>query len=265
MKVMNPGHNESFEITEGFMVFIDVLGYRNFIKENAPNHKDSKEIHREKKDKLNHCIFGFYEQFKHHGIFWNDQYRKYSEKNVNSSAISYSDNLSIFIPNPDFDEDNSKKHSIFMDLIQQLIWTQYELAVNMWGYLPNCFLMSGGMTQGYGFMNDFLVAGPAHLRAYEIANETVFPRIELDRIIINEYSEYLKGNELLIKDEKGCTFLNYLIISQQYPHSEKDELERFSKFIEENLDLKKSEVNVYLKYLWTAAYFNYYIVTIQPS
>ena len=261
---MNAEIQESFELSEGIMVFVDILGYKKFIKNNEPSITDTPKIKKEKLDRLERCVYSFNEQFKHHGKFWNYNYPKYSEITVKSYAISYSDNLSIFIQPSNENITDIDKCSIITAIINQLAWTQYELAVDRWEYNPGNFLMNGGMTFGYGFMNNWLVAGPAHLRAYEISESTQYPRIEIDQIIIDKFSNCFVGTDFLIKDETGRTFINYLIKSYDYAHCEIDELQRLSNFIKNNLDLKQSDpkkmdARTYKKYLWSAAYFNYYI------
>jgi hypothetical protein len=261
---MNAEIQESFELREGIMVFIDFLGYRIFIKNNEPNITDPPKIKEEKLKRLERCVYSFNEQFKHHGKFWRLDYPKYSEINANSNAISYSDNLSIFIQPSDNNITETEKCSIITTIINQLAWTQYELAVDRWNYKPGLFLMDGGVTFGYGFMNNWLVAGPAHLRAYEISANTPYPRIEIDQIIIDKFSDCFVGTDFLIKDEMGHYFINYLIKSSDYPDCEIDELRKLSDFIKNNLDPKhsgpkKMDARIYKKYLWSAAYFNYYI------
>ena len=76
-----------------------------------------------------------------------------------------------------------------------------------------CWLVRGGVTVGYFYIDDMIVWGPALLRTYEIESKTAnYPRVILDYSVTNLLNSTNVDPEFILQDEDGMNYLNYMHI-----------------------------------------------------
>jgi|GEM_PF-1648433 len=247
---MNQESDKKFECIEGIMVFVDFLGLSNFFKVNTPkSNADTEKINR-----INALIYFFESSLGHHGRFaeQTDKYQTCLDGGV-WGAISYSDNVSIFISGEGSENPKLTLTNFFEILLAQLAYSQYECTSD-WKYdgFEN-FLVRGGITHGYGYISKNIVTGPAHLHAYNLEQSDPYPRIVIDKKIFDNIDITNLEKNFIIRDCYGTFFVDYL---KAYNSDHLRSLKHVRDFILENL--KSTEGSIFQKYQWTARYFNYH-------
>lgn len=238
------------ECIEGIMTYIDFLGLSSFLKGNTPlSNADAEKI-----NKLNALIYLFEKSLGHHSEFAK-QIEEYETEYSGGrwGAISYSDNVSIFISGEESQDPKLKLTYFFNILLAQLAHFQYD-SISAWkinGF--ENFLVRGGITYGYGYISDNIVTGPAHLHAYTIEQSDPYPRIIIDKKIFDIIDKTNLVTNFIIKDCNEIFFIDYFeAFSLNLLHY----LKYTREFIMENL--KRTDVSILQKYQWTARYFNYH-------
>jgi hypothetical protein len=256
-------------IRSGILAFIDVLGFSEFLSRNTPqNEKDEEKISR-----LNEMIQCYDDFFSYHKSFAFQQKKYINDYDGGEySVISYSDCISFFISDYPLKNISLQKNQLGT-LIAQLAHSQYEFASNSRNYELNDsslklehqdkFLMKGGLIQGYGYVNENLVTGPAQLQSYKFGDKSnIYPRILIQKEIISESKFELRNNPLIAFQDEDQFFINYLQIAIQDNNPDIEGLNRIHDFISYNLNFgrycKHCEHcrNIVKKYQWTAKYYN---------
>jgi hypothetical protein len=247
---MNEQELSKLSIHEGIMAFVDVLGLSRFLKTNTPiSNEDINKI-----EKLNAQIFFFESSLGHHGRFAK-QVREYQTpyEGGDWGALSYSDNVSIFISGVNSIDSIKQLKGLFEILLCQLAIFQYESASDWKNNGFENFLMRGGIAFGYGYISENLVTGPAHLQAYNIEQSDPYPRIVIDQKIFEILDKSELEHKFLIIDCYGTVFIDYL---EAWDTGDLQQLLRLREFVSENIT--KTTGDILLKYQWTARYYNYH-------
>jgi hypothetical protein len=236
------------EIHEGIMAFIDILGISRFLTNNTPTSTtDTQRIYR-----LNKQIKFFNDYLGHHRNFAQDVKADIILNEGGSwNAITYSDNVSIFISGKNAQNPIEQLEKLFGNLLSQLAHFQFDIAWDLEDSGFENFLMKGGLTYGFGYIGDNIVTGPAHLEAYNLEQNNPYPNIVIDKKIFNVLKEGA-FKKFLIDDCSGITFIDYLEATSVTD----SRLEKFSNFIKKNLNNPNGDV--LKKYQWTARYYNYH-------
>ncbi|VYT61614.1 hypothetical protein [Clostridium tertium] len=181
----------------------------------------------------------------------------------------YTDNMIVGYPIKD---DGEAELNEILDNV-----SEYQFNLSLEG-----LFVRGGVSVGDFYVNEDIVFGPALLDAHNTeSNLACYPRIILDDKTVNRLKKYINNynvapqhNKILI-DNDGQWFLNYLnTIFKYYTKCnnnyefEKIQVELLHKHkvkIEEMLDLHKTNIRVWDKYVWTANYHNYFCTLHFPK
>ena len=225
-----------------FVAFLDILGFKEMIKETYIN---GEEFNRIKK------VLGKIANMKdlnYHDKYPQNEIGKDVSVFSDSIIISYSADMSIGAP----------LLHILIDLV--------HLCINL---LSNNIFVRGGITFGEIIHNENVCFGPAMIKAYEIEQkEAFYPRIVVDKAAVqkglllhgiadtSEIKEYIE--QVINEGEDGLFFLDILFASE-------DEIGNFDEYLcflneiktylVQHLS-KKYPDNVKQKYIWFARYFN---------
>lgn len=135
--------------------------------------------------------------------------------------------------------------------------------------LEGGFFVRGGIAFGDLYVDDDIVYGTGLLDAYHMeAKVAIVPRIVLHQsaaILVPDHARRYGDiddspqGQLLLQDEDGCLFVNYLAEEPEY-----EWLPRHRDLIQENLETCRSDAKIFSKYLWVARYHNY-ICALVPG
>lgn len=260
MEQINPYiENDNIELKPSFCILLDILGFSSEITDAAA------------RKTANEHFKNFYKIFKNatEGIRLDRKLLPDIGKRQKSWFYKiFSDNIVIGYP-------FKKVHheAMFGMLIFQMVYFQLDIVLNG-------FFVRGGWSIGDLFIDDYIVYGDSLIEAHKLEVESSFPRIilskdvvELVKIQLTYYAskEIAPHYSMLLKDEKGNYFINYLIglINDDgyAPILFEAELEKHRKIIITRIDEYNKNPKVREKYLWLAEYHNYFCKTfiIDPE
>lgn len=254
MEEINPYiENDKIELKSSFCVLLDILGFSSEIIDAATNNTENEHFE------------NFYKIFKNatEGIRLDRKLLPDTGTRHKSWFYKiFSDNIIIGYP---FDEVHHE--SMFGRLIIELIYFQLDLALNG-------FFVRGGWSKGDLFIDDYIVYGDSLIEAHNLEVDSSFPRIILSKEVeevVNIHLKYYASKEiaphysLLLKDEKGNYFINYMIgFINDYdyvPMVFETELEKHRDIIINKIAKYHDKQEVLEKYQWLADYHNYFCRT----
>ena len=244
---------EEIEIVykKSFVAFLDVLGFKEIIKE---------------KDNLNKLKIYFKE------IKEIIEYLKKSS--IDIECIVISDSIIITVP---FDETNNfKRLNVLCD---QIMFLQYHL-------IKNDIWIRGAISFGDTYCKDNQIVGQAYINAYLLDQEAIYPRVILDSKIIYELEckdslEFIKNvnnrsfNGNKIKTDRTNVIYNYKESINNYLEQDvplfinyldffdtEEEIEIILNYIKANIYKNNS---LYKKYKWVSKYLLSFIENSNNS
>jgi hypothetical protein len=249
MRILYKDEDGKRLMRKSFCAFIDILGFRQKIKENDMDFAYSylKSLDTE----LEHI----------------EEYYDLSNKKGYKSF-----ELKIFTDNfvfgqPWFDEHGEVELGTLF----------YALSHIQLTFVKSNIFCRGGISLSNLIMDENIVFGPALVESYKIESEiAVFPRILLSDDVVKEVNSQIKfygdkitspQNQLFLVDVDGHHFLNYLYILVSDYDSEyhdifiknlTEELTLHKESILKNLKLHKNNYKILEKYAWCAKYHNYF-------
>lgn len=234
------GNNDS-DYSERIVAFIDILGFKNHVYDSI-NTDYSTNI--ENFNKIQSALDLIID------IADNE-----SPMNKNREVIQFSDSIIIsFLIN--------EKSEVFYTLIG-LLYLIIELL--QYGYL-----IRGGISLGKCFHSDTRVFGPAVIQAVELEKKATYPRIIIDKKVLQkgcenhvthhsseDESKYLK--HFVKEDDDGEFYLNYFSSALSEFDDEFQQLsyiESLESLIQSNLIKYKDNTRVLDKYEWMKQKYN---------
>lgn len=254
MEQINPYiENDNIELKPSFCILLDILGFSSEITDAAA------------RKTANEHFKNFYKIFKNatEGIRLDRKLLPdIGTKHKSWFYKIFSDNIIIGYP---FEKVHHE--AMFGQLIFELVYFQLDMVLNG-------FFVRGGWSIGDLFIDDYIVYGNSLIEAHKLEVESSYPRIilskeveELVKIHIKYYAskEIAPHYSMLLKDEKGNYFVNYLIglINDDdiIPTIYEAELEKHKDIIISKIDKYHDNEKVYEKFLWLAEYHNYFCNT----
>lgn len=229
--------------------FIDILGFREFVKDNRKNPNIILKII-EDFNKKSEYYFSY--NWKEHFQLGNDE-KKFSDR---GGVYSFSD---CFVK---VQECSLETDLIFCKEIYCLRNIQSHLAMEG-------IFIRGGITYGDIFYKENTVFGPAMIRAYELESRYAdFPRIIVDPICPIKFSklfEYFSFHDDLKYGSDGFTYLGYFNffgkITPQYKNmGDKSKISKqiyaIKSHIENGVRKYKNNERVMRKYYWLTYEYN---------
>jgi hypothetical protein len=243
----NPYIGRKPKLKPSVVAYVDIVGYKQLVEKAYKKGKAEeflKKLHHALKESHEHVDPG------HANVF-------HSVRKPDFSAFSaFTDNIVIGYPTQFFGEEELGQ------AFRELSRFQMRLAING-------FFVRGGISMGDLYMDDMVVYGPALFEAIEAERSLARdPRIVLANSAREKVDEHLKYYAVpahaqhvtdLRKDADGQYFVNYLntVVPGEWYFSE-NELEKHKLAIEDKLTQYEGEPRIYSKYLWSAAYHNYF-------
>lgn len=170
------------------------------------------------------------------------------------SAAVFSDTLVLAAPVTENDEE----HAI-SDMVTQAARLQLDL-------IRAGFFMRGGLSLGKIYLRNGLVFGPALVEAHELESRVaIHPRIVLsdgaDRSLreslrLHPWPENAPQNAMLLRDDDGHTFVNYLAAVFGTLTDPAPQLERHRDAVVSRLIAHSNDKHLWEKYRWVAEYHN---------
>ncbi len=148
---------------------------------------------------------------------------------------------------------------------------QYQLTMVLGG-----FFIRGALSFGPLYIDDEMIFGLSLIEAVDLEKKAKYPRIVISSTamdIVKEQMNFYANHresphnaELLVGDDDQC-FIDYLSVGEDERTRANDALilERHKAVIVRNLNQYKNDDTVKDKYLWAAAYHNYYCKRIKQS
>jgi hypothetical protein len=180
-----------------------------------------------------------------------------STQKIFTATHAFSD---LVIRQVEFEEDNfMSRLGAEMSLLARI---QFDLLTTR-----RCTLIRGGISRGSFHLSDGFVFGPAMVRSYELEGLAVFPRIIIDRELIQRMSPENRAvwDYLIACGDDGLFFIDYLntVLKRSFrPPNEafknkQDYLFAHKEAAEKKLEeLSKEKESVRQKSLWLARYHN---------
>ena len=241
---MQKYNQENPQLVNSIVCAIDILGFSQMIVDSCNNGIGS-QLLREINYLINknkQCIIP----------------NKYSQGKIKI----YTDNMIVGYPIKD---DGEEELDEILDNV-----SEYQFNLSLEG-----LFVRGGVSVGDFYINEDIVFGPALLDAHNTESKLAcYPRIILDDKTETRLQKYIsyydiapQHNKILI-DNDGQWFLNYLNTIFKYYTECNNEYEferiqlelllRHKEKIEEMLEIHKTNIRVWDKYVWTANYHNYF-------
>lgn len=231
---------ENQQYVPRYIVFIDILGFKNLVEESTRNEDQLKNIHRALK---------YISEIKQENAEGQLSLREQGEE-----VTVFSDSIVISMP---VSERNAGWY-----LMDKVIFIQMQLM-----YLGIC--IRGGMTVGELYHNDNIVFGPAMNEAYGLeSNCAIYPRVIVDSKYLttaynngyNSQAEEQRHFEsyMVKKDRDGNYYVDFISQEQNVDDTEEyiDFLEKAKDLIIRNLAQYNNKPQILMKYEWLKNYFN---------
>lgn len=159
------------------------------------------------------------------------------------------------------------EESAIGDLITQAAWLQLNL-------IAEGFFVRGALTLGKFHLREGLIFGPALIEAHDLEREVAeHPRIILgadaersqrEDLRSHDFPEGSPQNLLLMRDDEGSAFINYLGVLLDEPEDPLPVLAMHRDIVTERLHEHRDQRSFWEKYRWVAEYHNAVIATRLP-
>lgn len=223
-----------------YIVFIDILGFKDIVNKSNNDNKKAKEILENLK---------YIERIKKE----NDEIFKLTS--INRKVTIFSDSIIISYPLL------HSESGCFLSLVLDIIYIIIEL-------LDKGVYIRGGMTYGKLYHENNICFGPAMIEAYSLEQEAIYPRIIIDKKTIEKalespgldrYPITFKEIKNLIKIEDNIYYIDFLSNAPE----EIEECQKVNNFfsnikknITSHLNNKDYSEEVLKKYRWFVNYYN---------
>ena len=223
-----------------YIVFIDILGFKDMINKSNNDNKKAEEILENLK---------YIERIKKE----NDEI--FELTSINRRVTIFSDSIIISYPLLHYGS------GCFLSLVLDIIYISIEL-------LDKGVYIRGGMTYGKLYHEGNICFGPAMVEAYSLEQKATYPRIIIDKKTIKKASESpgldrhpitFKEIKNLIKIENNICYIDFL--SNDPDEIEEDQkinnfFSNIKKNITSHLNNKGYSEEVLKKYRWFINYYN---------
>lgn len=226
------------------IAFIDILGFKNLVKDQENIEKILKLLEEIRK--------------------LNSQYKRYYEEKTGKTflqialdVISFSDHIILSLPLTSTEKYASQReYSIFSHYFYPWIMKLQK------DFLQKGFLMRGAIACGdiyYAGKNNIVVGESLNEAIEDETKLAIYPRIIISKSLMDHIKKIHKDDHIampfLQKDFDGLYFTPYL------SHSNKDQLKEIKLQIEKSILKAKNDFRAIQKWLWLVTHFNNLIVS----
>lgn len=153
------------------------------------------------------------------------------------------------------------------DTFENMFYIIYELAfIQLYFSLEGIFLR-GDLSKGNHFENDRMIFSKGLIKAYELEQAAIYPRIIIDKDFIDQikkdndlyfpvYIGFMK-QDFLIQSPDGQFFIDYLNLLHEEGFDQIEFLQKHRKSIIDNVNKNLKNIKIIDKYRWIAEYHNY--------
>jgi hypothetical protein len=174
-------------------------------------------------------------------------------------------------------ENNEKTFStkLFSDCIcisceyslENIFYIIYELAFIQLYFSFEGIFLRGALSRGNHFENDRMIFSHGLIKAYELEQIAIYPRIIIDKELIDHikhdsnsyYAIYIgfKTQDFIIKSPDGHFFVDYLNLLYEEGLEQIESLKTHKQAILTNVQQNIENIRVIEKYHWLAGYHNF--------
>jgi hypothetical protein len=228
--MMNPAHNEE-EFSDRLVAFLDILGFHHLVmqdKSKALKSINSIDGH------LQHLL----------DVLYKDHGKRFSVK-LFSDSMCISCNYTF----------------------ENVFYIIYELAFIQLYFSLEAIFLRGALSRGSHFENDRMIFSEGLVKAYELEQTAIYPRIVIDKDLLDDimhdnnsyYPIYagFKKQEFLIQSPDGQFFIDYLHSLYEEGQLQLESLQKHKESIVMNVKQNSDNIKVMEKYHWLAEYHNY--------
>lgn len=227
------------EYEKRFIVFLDILGFKNMINDSVKNDK---------------CFTQIYDALKYTSNVKNSLYDKRESLFDDFKEVSvFSDSIVISYRTPDF---SIEDESIFRFIFHHIISDIANVCKNL---LSKNIFVRGGISYGLMIHDNNICFGPAMIKAYKLENDiAIFPRIVFDEDLIKKGSLFNDelNRDLFFDKDDNVYYLDYI---SRFPMGHQPEWQKFILTAKKHIIIQLSKnhsLQVRQKYVWFANYFN---------
>ena len=158
----------------------------------------------------------------------------------------FSDNILIAIPSPAINDLTS---------LQTIL--SFAASIQLKAFIEYNWLIRGGVSYGYLYLDEVFVWGDALLDAYRIESTVAkYPRIVISGDIISELDdENINRLNICYDDSDGCYFLSYMEHSNMIKFE--GELDSLNERCQNLIKKYSSEPEILPKYIWLRDYHHH--------
>ncbi len=151
--------------------------------------------------------------------------------------------------------------------VENIFYLIYELAFIQLYFSCEGIFLRGALSKGNHFENDRMIFSEGLIKAYEIEQTAIYPRIIIDKDIIEQikkdndsyfptYIGFTK-QDFLIQSPDGQFFIDYLNFLYEEGLNQIEFLQEHKKSIIDNVNQNLKNIKILDKYRWIAEYHNY--------
>lgn len=143
----------------------------------------------------------------------------------------------------------------------------YELAFIQFYFSTEGIFLRGALSSGNHFENKRMIFSQGLVKAYEMEQSAIYPRIIVNKELINQiqtdYNSYFpiyvefKKTELIIKSPDGHFFIDYLNLLHEEGMEHEDVLLTHKKSILKNIHQNIDDFHILEKFRWLVEYHNF--------
>lgn len=220
-------------IKECYIVYFDILGYKQYFEDNEEDY--------DLLDAITHIMKDVKNQVKIlKDLGYDDIHIK-----------AFSDNVIICVNCKDLAQNEINQLGFLISYIEHYILVRYNL------------LLRGAFTKGKIYFDSDIVYGEGLIRAVELENKAKFPRIIIDQMFTEQDFIFMKHN-MALQDIDGQLYLDYFpnfgIMKAHYriiKENIKDQINKYGKYknLREENKVKTRE-SIIQKILWLVEKYN---------
>ena len=150
---------------------------------------------------------------------------------------------------------------------ENIFYMMYELAFIQLYFSFEGIFLRGALTKGNHFENDRIIFSKGLIKAYELEQAAIYPRIIIDKYLIDQIKQdnnsyfpiYIgfKKQDFLIQSPDGQFFVDYLNLLYEEGMDQIESLHKHKESIIDNVNKNLENIKIIEKCRWIAEYHNY--------
>lgn len=150
---------------------------------------------------------------------------------------------------------------------ENLFYILYELGFIQLFFSFEGIFLKGALSKGNHFENDRMIFSRGLIKAYELEQSAIYPRIIIDPDLLDHirkdkdiyYALFagFKKEDFIIEAPDGHFILDYLHLIYEEGADQFEDLKRHKRAILKNVQQNNENIRILEKYRWVAEYHNY--------